>query len=248
MSRLSGSTALVTGASRGFGRGIATALAREGAAVTGVARDRDRLAELAKEIGGSFTAVAADVTDPVVAGKLIDQVAPAVLVLNAGAAPLSRPLHQHTWESFSRAWEVDVRHAFHWSREALLRPLAPGSVVVVMSSGAAVAGSPLSGGYAGAKGTIRFIAAYAAAESERHGLGIRFVSLLPQLTPATDLGAAAVASYAAREGLTVEEFSASRGPALTISQVGQAVTDLVTDPGLDQASYLLTAAGLRPLG
>ena len=248
MSRLSGSTALVTGASRGFGRGIATALAREGAAVTGVARDRDRLAELAKEIGGSFTAVAADVTDPVVAGKLIDQVAPAVLVLNAGAAPLSRPLHQHTWESFSRAWEVDVRHAFHWSREALLRPLAPGSVVVVMSSGAAVAGSPLSGGYAGAKGTIRFIAAYAAAESERQGLGIRFVSLLPQLTPATDLGAAAVASYAAREGLTVEEFSASRGPALTISQVGQAVTDLVTDPGLDQASYLLTAAGLRPLG
>jgi len=248
MSRLSGSTALVTGASRGFGRGIATALAREGADVTGVARDRDRLAELAKEIGGSFTAVAADVTDPVVAGKLIDQVAPAVLVLNAGAAPLSRPLHQHTWESFSRAWEVDVRHAFHWSREALLRPLAPGSVVVVMSSGAAVAGSPLSGGYAGAKGTIRFIAAYAAAESERQGLGIRFVSLLPQLTPATDLGAAAVASYAAREGLTVEEFSASRGPALTISQVGQAVTDLVTDPGLDQASYLLTAVGLRPLG
>src|SRR5215470_4359390 len=99
MSRLSGSTALVTGASRGFGRGIATALAREGADVTGVARDRDRLAELAKEIGGSFTAVAADVTDPVVAGKLIHQVAPAVLVPNAGATTLSRPLPQHTWES-----------------------------------------------------------------------------------------------------------------------------------------------------
>jgi NADP-dependent 3-hydroxy acid dehydrogenase YdfG len=216
--------------------------------VTGVARDPDRLAELAKEIGGSFTPVAGDVTDPVLAGQLIDQVRPTVLVLNAGAAPLSRPLHQHTWDSFSRPWDVDVRHAFHWSREALLRPLAPGSVVVMISSGAAVAGSPLSGGYAGAKATVRFIAAYAAAESQREELGIRFVSVLPQLTPATDLGAAAVAAYAAREGLTVEEFSASRGPALSVEQVGHAVVDLVTDPALDQASYLLTAAGLQPLG
>jgi NAD(P)-dependent dehydrogenase (short-subunit alcohol dehydrogenase family) len=248
MSRLSGSTALVTGASRGFGRGIATSLAREGASVTGVARDRDRLTQVAQEIGSSFTPVAADVTDPVVAGQLIDQVTPTVLVLNAGTSPLSRPLHQHTWESFSRPWEVDVRHAFHWSREALLHPLAPGSVVVVMSSGAAMAGSPLSGGYAGAKGTIRFIAAYAAAESDRQALGIRFISVLPQLTPATDLGAAAVAAYAAREGQTVEEFAASRGPALSVDQVGHAVVELVTDPGLDQASYLLTAAGLRPLG
>lgn len=247
MSRLAGTAALVTGASRGFGRGITTALAREGATVTGVARDRDRLAELTREIGGSFTPVAADVTDPVVAGRLIDEVTPIVLVLNAGAAPLSRPLHHHTWESFSRPWDVDVRHAFHWSREAILRPLPAGSVVVVMSSGAAVAGSPLSGGYAGAKGTIRFIAAYAAAESERQALGIRFVSVLPQLTPATELGAAAVAAYAAREGQTAEDFAASRGPALTVEQVGQAVIDLVTDPGLDQASYLLTAGGLRPL-
>ena len=247
MSGLSGSTALVTGASRGFGRGIATALAKEGAAVTGVARDRARLSELALEIGGSFTPVAADVTDPVIAGRLIDQVIPTVLVLNAGTAPLSRPLHQQTWETFSRPWEVDVRHAFHWSREALLRPLAPGSVVVLLSSGAALAGSPLSGGYAGAKATVRFIAAYAAAESDRQALGIRFVSILPQLTPATELGAAAAAAYAARAGQTVEEFAASRGPALAVEQVGQAVVDLITDPGLDQASYLLTAGGLRPL-
>ena len=116
-----------------------------------------------------------------------------------------------------------------------------------MSSGAAIAGSPLSGGYAGAKGTIRFIAAYAAAESERQALGIRFVSVLPQLTPATDLGAAAVAAYAAREGQTAEAFAASRGPALSVGQVGQAVIDLVTDRGLDQPAYLLTAAGLKPL-
>ncbi|MET0145906.1 MAG: hypothetical protein ABW328_14160 [Ilumatobacteraceae bacterium] len=46
----------------------------------------------------------------------------------------------------------------------------------------------MSGGYAGATATIRFISTYAGAESERHALGIRFVALLPKLTPATALG------------------------------------------------------------
>jgi NAD(P)-dependent dehydrogenase (short-subunit alcohol dehydrogenase family) len=245
--RLSGTTALVTGASRGFGRAIAAALVEEGATVVGLARDSTRLAELQQELDGAFTPVTGDAADPVMAGQLLDLYDPTILVLNAGAAPLSRPLHQHTWQSFSRNWEVDVQHAFSWTREALLRPLRKGSVVVAISSGAALAGSPLSGGYAGAKATIRYIAAYAAEESERNALGIRFASVLPQLTPATDLGAAAVAAYAARAGQPVADFSAARGPALTPDRAGQAVISLITDPAFDQASYLLTAGGLKAL-
>jgi len=183
----------------------------------------------------------------VAAGQLIDRHRPRLLVLAAGAAPLSRPLHQQTWASFSRNWDVDVQQVFHWTREALLRPLEPGSIVVAFSSGAAVFGSPVSGGYAGAKATIRFIASYAAAESERAGLGIRFVSVLPQLTPTTELGAVAVAAYAAREGMDVPAFLATRGPALTPDQVGRAILDLVTDPDLNHPSYLLSAAGLSEL-
>ncbi|HJZ09556.1 MAG TPA: hypothetical protein VJ283_15815, partial [Trebonia sp.] len=87
----------------------------------------------------------------------------------------------------------------------------------------------------------------AAAESERGGLGIRFMSVLPQLTPATDLGAAAVAAYAARAGMDVEAFLKDRGPALTPEQAGAAITALIGDLGYDQRAYLLTAAGLRPL-
>jgi len=244
---LSGTTAIVTGASRGFGRGIAVALHAAGAHVVGIARDPAPLQELRAELGDSFTPVAADAADPTTAGSLIDTYQPRVLVLNAGASPLSRPLQEHTWETFSRPWDVDVRHAFHWTREALLRPLPSGSAVVAMSSGAALQGSPLSGGYAGAKATIRFLTGYAADESQRNGLGIRFTAVLPQLTPATGLGAAAVAAYAARAGLTVDEYLKDRGPALTPGQAGAAITALIGDPGHDQRAYLLTAQGLRPL-
>jgi NAD(P)-dependent dehydrogenase (short-subunit alcohol dehydrogenase family) len=117
--------------------------------VVGVARGHAQLAGLGRELGSSFTPVAADAADPVTAGQLLDAHRPAILVLNAGASPLPRPLHRHTWETFSRNWNIDVRQVFHWAREALLAPLAPGSSVIALSSGAAVRGSPLSGGYAG---------------------------------------------------------------------------------------------------
>jgi len=239
--------ALVTGASRGFGRGIATALSKAGARVIGVARDTDELARLRAELGDSFIPVTADVTGPVIAGQLIDAYRPSILVLNAGANPLPRPLHQHTWQSFSQNWDVDVQHVFRWVREALLSPLDPGSTVVTVSSGAALRGSPLSGGYAGAKATIRFITAYAAGESSREELGIRFRCVLPQITPATGLGSAAIAAYAARRGTDVASYLAAAGPILTVEQAGTAITSLITDPGYERDAYLLTAAGLSPL-
>src|ERR1700722_2391762 len=244
---IAGATALVTGASRGFGRDIAISLSQAGAQVVGVARDSDQLNQLRDALGDSFTPVTADAAGPATAGLLIDAYRPGILVLNAGAAPLSRPLHQHTWGTFSQNWDVDVQHAFRWVREALLRPLDPGSCVITLSSGAALRGSPLSGGYAGAKAAIRFLTAYAADESQRASLGIRFTAVLPQLTPATGLGAAAVAAYAARAGMDVEAFLKDRGPALTPEQAGAAITPPIGDPGHDQRAYLLTAAGLRPL-
>ena len=116
--------------------------------------------------------------------------------------------------------------------------------MIALSSGAALFGSPLSGGYAGAKATIRWLTSYAAAESDRGSLGIRFVSVLPQLTPATALGAVFAAAYAARQGAAAAPGTG--GPPLTPEQVGRAIIDL-TGPGYDQDAYLLTAAGLRPL-
>jgi len=231
---LAGSTAIVTGASRGFGRGIAEAFTAAGADVIGVAR--------------SAATVTADASDPATAHRLIEEYQPRTVVLCAGAAPVMSPLHEQTWESFSQNWNVDVAQAFHWIREALLRPLVPGSTVIAISSGAAINGSPLSGGYAGAKATVRLITAYAALESQRAGLGIDFISVLPTLTPATELGAKAVAAYAERQGVDVEVFMQSLPPALTAEQVGKSVLELATAGPWEHRAYTLSSAGLSPLG
>jgi NADP-dependent 3-hydroxy acid dehydrogenase YdfG len=239
--------AVVTGAGRGFGRAIATALVAAGTPVVGVARDEQRLRTLHEELGDGFVPLVGDATDEELAREVVQRHRPGLLVLNAGATPAMAPIHEQTWESFGRAWEVDVRQAFTWIRTALTTPLAPGSTVVAMSSGAALAGSPLSGGYAGAKATVRFLASYAAGESTRAGLGIRVTALLPQLTPSTDLGAAAVEAYAAHAGVDRETFIARLAPALTAEQVAKAVVGLAADADTPATAYRLDAASLQSL-
>jgi NAD(P)-dependent dehydrogenase (short-subunit alcohol dehydrogenase family) len=246
-SNLSATTAIVTGASRGFGRAIATALARQGVHVIGVARSEAGLDDVQCQLGRLFTPVIADVTDTALAARLIAEYRPRTLVLNAGATPRPAPLQEQSWESFSLNWEVDVKQVFHFTRAALTAPLDPGSVVVSFSSGAALRGSPLSGGYAGAKATVRFLSAYAGVESKRHSLGLRFVSVLPVITPATDLGAPFVKAYADYAGITVEAYLAQFGEMLTAEQVATSVINLATDDGYTAPSYWLAAGGMKPL-
>lgn len=247
MSDLSGKTALVVGASRGIGRGIALALDKAGASVVAVARDPEALAGLT----GAHPGIRGEVADAArdgVASELIGHHQPDTLVLVAGAVPVSLPLHEQTWETFSVHWHADVKIAFGWLKAALLAPLPPGSRVVVISSGAAVFGSPASGGYAGAKATQRIIAEYAAEESRRAGLGISVTAVLPAMTPAGDVGKEGIRAYAARSGKTEEEFITGMGQPLTLEVAGSSVVGLLlAEPDTIAPGYLLTPGGLRDL-
>ena len=240
-------TTMVVGASRGLGRGIATAFADAGASVVAVARTAAPLAELTAE-DARIRPEVADAADARAAADLLDRYEPDTVILVAGARPLLRPLQHQTWEAFSVNWHTDVQIAFHWLREALLKPLRTDSRVLVISSGAALQGSPLSGGYAGAKATQRFITAYARDEARRAGLDITFTSVLPRLTPLTDLGRPAVLAYAARSGRSEQQYLQQLGAPLTPEAAGAALVGLVReDADAIAPAYVLTGAGLQKL-
>lgn len=106
---LDGRVALVMGASRGIGRGIAAALGREGARVAIASRSLERLREAAGEIGGGTTPFVADVADTERLAALPGEVAEAlgpieILVANAGGPPLGGALDHELDE-----WELAYR-------------------------------------------------------------------------------------------------------------------------------------------
>lgn len=247
MSNLSGKTTIVVGASRGLGHGIATAFAEAGANVVAVSRTPAAFPAPAKG-AGSIQPEIADGADATVAASLLDRYEPEAIVLVAGATPHMGPLQQQTWETFSVNWQTDVQLTFHWLREALLKPLRPGSRVVVFSSGAALNGSPLSGGYAGAKATQRFITGYAQDEANRAALDLTFIAVLPRFAPMTGVGRPAVRAYAAQAGQTVEDYLRQRDPLLTPEIAGAAVVDLVrADATTTAPAYVLDGGGLQTL-
>src|SRR5437870_2779501 len=94
-----------------------------------------------------------DATHEDAPSRVFDVLQPDILVLCGGAFPPAAPLHEQSWEEFAVNWESDVKITFHFFKAALSRPLPAGSSVILISSGAALAGSPNSGGYAGAKRT-----------------------------------------------------------------------------------------------
>lgn len=239
---------IVTGGSSGLGLGITEALVERGAKVLVLGRDPQRLAEAERRLG--VTVARGDITDRVLAASLLREFRPTVVALNAGASPEPRPLHEQTWDSFSAVWNTDVQGAFYWLQEILRLPLARGSRVLVGSSGAALAGSPLSGGYAGAKRMLWLMAKYANGVAEELDLGIRFQALLPlQIVGATALGRRAAEAYARRKGVTVEAFLAGYGKALTPHRFGEHVASILTEPqyGLGLAYGIKGDSGISAL-
>src|SRR3979490_909962 len=123
---------VVTGGSRGLGLGLVEALVAQGARVTVVARGADALKAVSARLG--VATISADVTDETAAHRILGEVHPDILALNAGATPRMGRLDQLSWEDFSAPWETDVKALL--ATGALNLPLKPGSRVLVGSSGA----------------------------------------------------------------------------------------------------------------
>jgi NAD(P)-dependent dehydrogenase (short-subunit alcohol dehydrogenase family) len=236
---------VVIGGSRGVGRRIVKAAADNGARVLAVARHEGPLWQLAHEVPG-IEVLPLDATDEGAPAKVFDAVQPDILVLCAGVFPPAAPLHELSWQEFAVNWEVDVKMAFHFCKAALSRPLTAGSTVILVSSGAALAGSPNSGGYAGAKRTQMFIANYSQKESDRLELGLRFRALAPRIMPDTELGRHAIAGYSRYLGISTTEFVQGMTEPPSASDVASAVIDLVANPApFKENVFVVSCKGLE---
>jgi NAD(P)-dependent dehydrogenase (short-subunit alcohol dehydrogenase family) len=235
----------VIGGSRGVGRRIVEAAVRHGARVLAVARAEGPLRKLAEEVPG-VEVLSLDATDEGAPSKVFDIFEPTILVLCAGAFPPAAPLHEQRWQEFAVNWETDVRIAFHFFKAALSRPLPAGASVILISSGAALAGSPNSGGYAGAKRTQMFMANYGQKESDRLGLGLRFITLAPRIMPDTELGQRAVAGYSRYLGISAADFMQSMASPPTASDVATAIVELSTKPEQSRGKvFVVSSKGLE---
>jgi 3-oxoacyl-[acyl-carrier protein] reductase len=184
MNKLTGKTALVTGASRGIGRAIALALAQAGAQVLVHYSSNEKeanavVAEIRKG-GGKAEKVGTDLRMPDGAHRLAKQVGDIVggrldiLVANAGISK-SATIEGTTVEDFDNLFAVNVRAPFFLVQQ-LLPALCTGSTVIFTSSIAARASVGTLHAYAATKGAIDTLVTHFAAALGPRGIRVNAVA------------------------------------------------------------------------
>jgi NAD(P)-dependent dehydrogenase (short-subunit alcohol dehydrogenase family) len=181
-------TALVTGASRGLGAALARALARRGARVVLVARGREALDEVVRDIraeGGEAHALVEDVGDKFsvyrIAGAAAALVGPIDLVIHnasdLGPVPLE-PLSETDCEALEHVLAVNLVGPFRLTKALVGSMVLRGrGLIVQISSDASVNAYPLWGAYGVSKAALDHLGRSWAAELD--GTGVRVLTIDP---------------------------------------------------------------------
>jgi 3-oxoacyl-[acyl-carrier protein] reductase len=179
MQSLTDQVAVVTGAARGIGRGIASVLAAEGAHVVVVDVDAELGATIAAELGG--IAVAADVTDGAslesMAARVVEDLGRIdILAANAGIYPYAEldALDEQVW---NRVMDLNVGGAVRSVRACLpvMRARGYGRIVLTSSITGPVTGQPGFAHYGASKAAMLGFMRSAAVELARSGITINAV-------------------------------------------------------------------------
>ena len=171
MSRLAGKVAVVTGASKGIGAGIAKALAAEGAAVVvnyaSSKAGADKVVADITKAGGKAVAVGGDVSKPADAQGIVDAAIKNfgrldILVNNSGVYEFS-PLEAITEDQFHRMFNINVLGTI-LTTQAALKHLGEGASIINIGSAVSRVTPPNSAVYTGTKGALDAITGVLARE------------------------------------------------------------------------------------
>ena len=139
--RLNEKTAVITGAGSGFGRGIATRFAREGARVAVVDINLETAEEVAGEIGDAAFAIQADESQDADVSRMIQESVRRwgildILVNNAGTTHRNRPMTEVSEEEYERIFAVNVKSVFLSARHVvpLMKEQGHGIILNVAST------------------------------------------------------------------------------------------------------------------
>lgn len=176
---IAGASAVVTGAGRGIGRSVALALAREGAAVTAVARTASQLDEVVAEIrqhGGRAIPCVADLRvradcDRAVATARAAHGRLAILVNNAGVG-LHRPFAETSDEDWAATLGTNLSGVFYTTRAALPDLTNGGGHVFMISSLAGTNPIPGLAAYCASKAALDHLAACLMLEVRQQGVKV----------------------------------------------------------------------------
>jgi NAD(P)-dependent dehydrogenase (short-subunit alcohol dehydrogenase family) len=159
--RLSGKTALITGAGSGIGRACALAFAREGARVALVGRRKDRLEKVAKEMGEAEV-FSADISNKEKVDLLVREASARLgslnILLNNAGVLVPGTAESISEEDWDRTFEVNVRGLWLLSRAALphMRKAGGGSIIN-MSSVLGLVGARNRAAYSASKGAVTML-------------------------------------------------------------------------------------------
>lgn len=157
MKRFDDTVCLVTGGGRGIGRGVAIALAAEGARVGVLARTHGQCEAVAAETGG--IALPADVSDADAVEQAVSELAdiagrPTVVVNAAGISPVWQRAEKHEPAAFAEIVDVNLTGTFNVAHAAAPYLLDGGGAIVNVASVAGLESSPRLAAYGASKGGL----------------------------------------------------------------------------------------------
>ena len=180
MGSLQSKVIIVTGASSGMGRSIATALAAEGAVLGLVARNVDRLEEtaaLARAKGGEVLIFPGDVADTEVAKRVVRELLARfgridILVNNAGTNTYHRNLADTSVEDWHRVMNTNITGAFLFTRQVLphMRKAGKGQIINISSGAGLQPGAAGGVAYCASKHAMHSLNGSINLEERRHGI------------------------------------------------------------------------------